>query len=158
MNKQPAKPSFPGGELRAQREAMGFSVDGVYRKIRVAPAFIRAIEQGDFSTIPPGCYALGFLKTYCALLDLDPHRFVDAYHACTKPSNRFLRRSPSNRIILPEWLGELATWAAVCAIIALGWAAYTVVVHPNAAPGEQRVHASTIEDLVVPSAPVDPKQ
>jgi cytoskeletal protein RodZ len=158
MNKPAAKPSFPGGELCARREALGLGVDDVYRRIRIAPAFLRAIEAGDFSAIPAGCYALGFLKTYCALLDLDPHRFLDAYHACTKPSNRFLRRSPSNKIILPDWLSELATWAAVCAIILLGWAAYSVVVHPSAAPGEQRVHAGAVDNLVVPSAPVDLRQ
>ncbi len=157
MTRPASKPLFPGNELQALREALGLTVDDVYRKIRVSPAFIRAIERGDFSTIPAGCYAVGFLKTYCNLLEIDPHRFIDAYHACTKPSNRFLRRSPTNKIILPDWVSELATWAAVCGIFLLAWVAYTVVVHPSA-PGEQRVHAGTIEGLRVPSAPVDPNR
>jgi hypothetical protein len=44
-------------------------------------------------------------------------------------------------------------WAAVCAVIALGWFTYTVVVQPNARPMETRAHAATADDIRVPETP-----
>lgn len=150
------KQAFPGTDLRQRREELGYTVDDVYRKIRVSPTFIRALEAGDMQQMPAPCYAVGFLRTYCQFLELDPDRYIDIYHDATKPSGRFLRRTDTNQIMLPPWMNEVVTWAAVCGIIVLGWVTYAVVVRPAADPGDQRVHAGTTdEDLVVPSAPVN---
>ncbi len=146
--------TFPGSELRVRREELGFSVEDVYRKIRVPINVLQSLETGDVQNLPAACYTVGFLKTYCQLMGICPNRFVDTYQACVRPTTRFLRRAaaPAQPIPRPKWVGELAAWAAVCLVIALGWFAYAVVVRPNADPGDQRALAGTEDGLHVPSA------
>jgi cytoskeleton protein RodZ len=143
--------TFPGSELRARREVLGYSVDDVYRRIRVPIDVIQSLETGDVHKLPSACYTVGFLKTYCQFLEIGPNRFVDTYQACVRPTARFLRRAtPAKDVPHPKWVGELIAWSAVCLVIGLGWFAYAVVVRPNADPGEHRAFAGTQEDLHVP--------
>jgi len=147
--------TFPGAELRARREELGFSVDDVYRKIRVPIHVIQSFETGNVHELPAACYTVGFLKTYCHFLQIGPNRFVDTYQECIRPATRFLRRSapPAKPMPRPKWVVELTAWAVVCLFIAFGWFAYAIVVRPNANPGDQRALAGT-EDaagLHVPS-------
>lgn len=147
--------TFPGNELRARREELGFSVDDVYRKIRVPISVIQSLETGDVHNLPSACYTVGFLKTYCVFLELNPNRFVDTYQACIRPTTRFLRRStttPAKQAPRPKWMAEAMSWVAVSMVIALGWFAYAVVVRPNADPAEQQAHADTAENLRVPAS------
>jgi hypothetical protein len=65
-------PTFPGSELRARREELGFSIYEAFRKTRVPANYIEALEQGDILNLPATCYAAGFLKTYCEFLGLNP--------------------------------------------------------------------------------------
>lgn len=148
--------AFPGHELRARREELGLTSDAVYRRIRVPAQFVESIEAGAVQNLPAACYSVGFLKTYCQLLGLDANRYVDTYQACIRPQKSFLRRTPAEprrKNAPPKWMAEAMAWAAVCAVIALGWFAYTVVVHPNAEPMQDRAHAATADDLHVPATP-----
>lgn len=146
--------AFPGHELRARREELGFSSDDVYRRIRVPAQFVESIEAGAVHNLPAACYSVGFLKTYCQLLGLEANRYVDTYQACARPSAGFLRRSSETRKPAPpRWFADAMAWVAVCAVIALGWFAYTVVVQPNAQPAASRAHAATADDIRVPETP-----
>ena len=150
--------TFPGDELRARREKLGLRSDDIYRRIRVPAHFVESIEAGAVHNLPAPCYSVGFLKTYCQLLNVDANRYVDTYQACVRPQTSFLRRNapeprPSAR---PRWMQEVVTWAAVCCVIALGWFTYTVLVRPNASVTEQRAHAATADDLRVPATPKQP--
>ncbi len=150
---------FPGNELRARREELGFSVDEVYRRIRVPIYVIQSLETGDVQDLPEPCYTVGFLKTYCQFLEMGPNRFVDTYQACVRPTTRFLRRAVSTKHApRPKWITDALTWAAVCMFIALSWFAYSVIVRPNANPDEQRAHAGTIDDLRVPASPLGERE
>ena len=149
--------TFPGAELRARREELGFSVDDVYRKIRVPINVIQSLETGNVHDLPAACYTVGFLKTYCQFLQIGPDRFVDTYQECVRPVTRFLRRStPAKPMPRPKWVAELTAWAAVCLLIAIGWFAYAVVVRPNANPGDQRALAGTEDGLHVPDTTSSP--
>ena len=148
--------AFPGHELRARREELGFSSDDIYRRIRVPAHFVESIETGAVHALPAACYSVGFLKTYCQLLGIEPNRYVDTYQACIRPSTGFLRRSrpdSARKTAPPRWVHEAMAWAAVTAVIALGWFTYTVVVRPNAQPNETRAHAATADDIRVPETP-----
>lgn len=145
--------TFPGSELRARREELGYSVDDVYRKIRVPIHVIQSLETGDVHGLPSVCYTVGFLKTYCQFLEIGPNRFVDTYQACVRPTTRFLRRTAPTKgkgTPRPKWVSELVAWGTVCLVLGLCWFAYAVVVRPNANPADQRALAGTTEELHVP--------
>lgn len=147
--------AFPGHELRARREELGLSSEDVYRRIRVPAQFVESIEAGAVANLPAACYCVGFLKTYCQLLGIEPNRYVDTYQACTRPSTSFLRRkhTDTRKPAPPKWMAEAMAWCAVCAVIALGWFTYTVVVRPNAQPIASRAHAATADAIRVPDTP-----
>lgn len=146
--------SFQGGEIRVRREELGLSVEDVYRKLRIPAGCVRAIEEGAAHRLPEMCYALGYLRTYCLFLDLDPEPFVDELRECRRPAARFLGIAEKDRA-RPPWVDGLLAWAAISAVLLLGWVAYAVVLQPETEPSESRVQAGTV-DMRVPEPPSAP--
>ncbi|NIA14047.1 MAG: helix-turn-helix domain-containing protein [Nitrospiraceae bacterium] len=146
--------SFPGEQLRQRREELGLSVYEAFRNSRVPAQHIEALENGQIEALPGECYAIGFLKSYCDFLQIDPAPFVDSYHEYSRPPvTRFLRRQRSTPDTgMPLWMRDVATWAAITAIVALGWLTYTVIFKPQSNTPETRVEAGTVE-MVVPPVP-----
>lgn len=60
-----------GGILRDARERAGYSLREVASLLRIRHAYLQAMEEGRFKDLPGSVYAVGFLKTYAELLDLD---------------------------------------------------------------------------------------
>ena len=77
-----------GGELRAARERLGWEVDAVAEALRLKPAFIRAIEQGDLAGLPAPAYAVGFVRTYATALGLDPNEAIRRFRGERDEVNR----------------------------------------------------------------------
>ena len=147
---------FPGDDLRQRREALGLSEGDVFRTIYVPVRYVRAMEEGDFSTVPSLCYAAGFVRTYCKFLQLEPERYIDRLHACTQPAHGVLRPdTAASSGSQPAWLQDVIAWAAICALIAFGWFAYSVVFRPNADVNETRVEAGDVDESQTSSAPAD---
>lgn len=68
-----------GRLLRDQREALGHSVADVAQRLRIRPAFIDAIESGQFDRLPGAAYIPAFLRTYATHVGLDPQKVLSAY-------------------------------------------------------------------------------
>ncbi|HDP34768.1 MAG TPA: helix-turn-helix domain-containing protein [Candidatus Hydrogenedentes bacterium] len=146
---------FPGVVLRERREAMGFSIEGARARTHVPPECLRAFESGVFTRMPEQAYAVGFLRTYCRFLDLEPEPFVDQYLVCTRPEkpsgpfNFMKRREHDDNGEMarpyPVWVNNLIVWGAVCAVILLIWLTYTAVVRPLAEDVKGRVEAGAVE-------------
>lgn len=143
--------AFPGNELRERREALGLTVDDVFRKIRIPSHYVTALEDANFRVLPAVSYTVGFLRSYCDFLGLDAPRFMDAFRACVRPaSGRFLGIRRDEAKPLPQWAGEAVAWCAICGVLALCWMAYSMVFQPRSDTTQGRVQAGTIE-LKLPS-------
>ncbi len=70
-----------GSELRAARERLGWEIDAVAEALRLKPAFIQAIEQGDIRNLPGTAYAVGFVRTYATALGLDPNEAIRRFRS-----------------------------------------------------------------------------
>lgn len=70
-----------GETLSTQREAHGKSIQDVERAIKIRAKFIQALEADDFDAIPGDAYVLGFIKSYCDFLGIDPSAFLDMYRS-----------------------------------------------------------------------------
>lgn len=133
---------FPGGELRARRLELGFTVDDVYRKTRIATNHIEAIENGELRALPTSCYVNGFLKSYCHLLEMDADRFIDSFRAAARPEKKkFSFKHYAYFSSPPSWTGEVIAWALVCLVLLCAWTAYNIVVRPDSGPLDGRVQA-----------------
>lgn len=149
--------AYDGGLLRERRETLGLSYRDVYYKTRIPSQYVQAIEAGDFDRFPAACYASGFLRSYCRLLEVEPSPFVKAYETHMAPAPRHIVHRTSDyyqRVARRHW-PDLVTWVAVCTLVALGWLAYQVIVQPSSiSGGPSRVEAAPV-DLAVPPLPDD---
>ena len=140
---------FPGSEIRERRESLGMSVYEAYRHTRVPVKYIDLIERGDVGAMPGECYSVGFLRTYCQFLEMDPDPYVDCMRALSRPAPaRFPRSRAELEKGAPPWMQDLMTWAVIMAVILLGWVTYAVVFRPQADLTEGRVSASVVDGSV----------
>jgi cytoskeleton protein RodZ len=77
-----------GAELRVARERLGWDIDAVAEALRLKPAFIRAIEQGDLAGLPAPAYSVGFVRTYATALGLDPNEAIRRFRGERDDVNR----------------------------------------------------------------------
>ena len=68
-----------GKTLRAAREAKGYTIAQVCDLTHLAPSTIEDLENENFSRIAAPIYGRGFVKLYCAAVDLDPKLMVNEF-------------------------------------------------------------------------------
>jgi cytoskeleton protein RodZ len=64
--------STAGAQLRAAREAAGWSQETVAQQLKLAPRQVRAIEEDDYARLPGRTFVRGFVRNYARLVRLDP--------------------------------------------------------------------------------------
>lgn len=157
--------NFNGGILRERRREMGLSTYDVFRKIRVPVGYIEAIEHSRVHALPPPCYTIGFIKSYCQFLGVESDGIIQSYRACVEmPPREFLKqdRFPSLRIPMLKTSTTLVAWITVWAILGLGWLAYHVILQPHANVKDGQVEAGvrierSSDGMVLPEPPVEPR-
>jgi len=70
--------STAGAQLRAAREAAGWSQETVAQQLKLAPRQVRAIEEDDYARLPGRTFVRGFVRNYARLLRLDPAGVIAA--------------------------------------------------------------------------------
>lgn len=146
--------NFPGHELRLRREELGLSVYEVFRHTRIPARYIESLENSDLNALPGPCYGVGFIRTYCTVLQLEPERYVDTFRSCRRPAPQsFLRRNIEARRAPLLWLNDVLPWVVVMGVVLLGWVAYSVVFSPHADVGDNAVQADTLDFPQTPSPP-----
>jgi cytoskeleton protein RodZ len=146
-----------GEELQSKRVALGLSREDVFRKLRISLEFIHNIESGQLKQCPTNTYTVGFIKSYCDLLNTNPQPYIAELmmeHQVPKSilkqtKERLSKESPDQ----PLWLREAVMWAGVFGIIALGWVTYSLVFQPSTEKDTQQVSADSI-DMRVPKFPM----
>jgi cytoskeleton protein RodZ len=115
-----------GAQLREVRLERGEDLDDVAKALRIKPAYLFGIEQGDLSALPGRTYALGFLRTYADHLGFDGADLVARIKSSVgeltdrtrlrirtpMPENR-LPRTPMVAISLAVVVGIYLAWSYV---------------------------------------------
>lgn len=70
---------YRGRTLKEVRERLGIDLKSVSEETKIHIKFLQAIEEEDFSKLPPLVYLKGFLKAYAKLLHLDPQKVIEGY-------------------------------------------------------------------------------
>src|SRR6266853_1076107 len=70
-----------GAVLRERREELGYDLDAIGEALCIKPIYLAALEQGRAQDLPGPTYAIGFIRAYAQLLDLDADRILDDYKA-----------------------------------------------------------------------------
>ena len=85
---EPYVPSRVGGDLRAARERLGWSLTDVANTLRIRQPYLEAIEEGRLSELPGNAYAVGFVRTYATALGLDPAEISRRFRTEAQEVNR----------------------------------------------------------------------
>lgn len=131
-----------GESWKKKREGMGKSIDDMSSELRVAPKFLRAIEEGNWEGWPVRVFSTGFIRAYARKLSMDPEPVLSEYF-------RFVdeKAGAEPRLqVRPEWLerekqrGSRRTiyTAAAGAVLLLGlvmaWYSTRTIPRPPRAP------------------------
>ncbi|HEX4744340.1 MAG TPA: helix-turn-helix domain-containing protein [Candidatus Limnocylindria bacterium] len=113
-----------GEALRAERERMGLTLEQAAEDTRIREKFLRALENGDYQTLPGAVYTKGFLRNYAEYLDLDPDALILQFQTergapdaprSFEPMRPIMRRSV---ILTPAVLVPVVVLAAVALFLA----------------------------------------
>lgn len=69
-----------GEILRGQREKKSITLDQAAADTRIREKFLKALEDGDYQSLPGAVYTKGFLRNYAEYLDLDQDELVVLFH------------------------------------------------------------------------------
>jgi cytoskeleton protein RodZ len=145
------------GRLRAAREALGMSVADVAAATRIPERHLRALEAGDFASLPARTYVVGFGRSYARVVGLDEESIVrdiaDEYRG-TAPQPDYASTptfAPGDPARVPSrgvaWFG-----AAVAAVLAVAGFVYWQSGHGSGAS-----LPSLLPEASAPAKPVAPK-
>ncbi len=81
-------PAAVGAEIRAAREALGWSIEAVAAALRIRQPYLESIEAGRVKDLPGSTYAMGFLRAYASAVGLDPETLGDRFRAGSAEVNR----------------------------------------------------------------------
>lgn len=68
-----------GTILRDARERKGYDLASAARRLRIRPDILRAIEEGDFASMPPRGYTRNMVNAYARLVGLNPTELTRMY-------------------------------------------------------------------------------
>jgi cytoskeletal protein RodZ len=60
-----------GQDLREQREALGEQLGDIAETLCIRLDFLKALEAGDYDSLPGSAYAVGFVRSYARHLGMD---------------------------------------------------------------------------------------
>ena len=80
-----------GQVLTQAREQMGLTIEDVSQITKIRSKYIRALESGNVYEIPGRVYALGFLKSYCEVLDLNYRELQEYFNANYQEQDEFAK-------------------------------------------------------------------
>ena len=75
-----ARTRSPGEILREERELRALSVQQVADELNLTMHFIRALEADQYEKLPGDVFARGYLRSYAALLQLDPESLSRSFN------------------------------------------------------------------------------
>lgn len=71
--------SFYGSILKEARLRNGLDLDEVSKELHIRTDILLALEEGDFSQIPPQGYSRNMVKTYSRMLGLDANKLTNMF-------------------------------------------------------------------------------
>ncbi|HEY3180869.1 MAG TPA: RodZ domain-containing protein [Casimicrobiaceae bacterium] len=127
--------STAGAQLRAAREAAGWSQEAVAQQLKLAPRQVRAIEDDDYARLPGRTFVRGFVRNYARLVHLDPGAVmaalprVDGTSPLDRPSltavSRPMVELPVASVRRNSWTRWLIPFALLAIVAAAGVYEYT---------------------------------
>lgn len=158
-----------GMQLRARRESLGLSLEDIQKETKIRIKYLRALEEGDESSLPVAVYTRGIVRRYCEVVGLDgaamARKLGEWWQERDEASltERLVRMPGSSHITLRparpgrSW-GVLIVVFALVVVTGLAAAAYYLIILPQAElpPGEEPPITDDPADVEPPGEDPDP--
>lgn len=107
-----------GTLLKNMRLEKGLKVVDVAKKLCIRKQYLEAIEESNYSEIPPFPYGVGFVRSYAGYLGLNSGNIVELYKEETKIKNsaELVIAEPQAKSAMPGGIYILASLAALGAL------------------------------------------
>lgn len=70
-----------GAALRVEREKRGLDMEDAANKLKISARLLRALEEGDETSLPPLAYTKGFIRSYASYVGLSTEEVSEALGA-----------------------------------------------------------------------------
>jgi cytoskeletal protein RodZ len=112
-----------GENLKREREMRGVSLEEIATATRIAPRFLRAIENEQWEQLPGGVFNRGFVRAVARYLGLDEESIVAEYALVVddRPSVPVWTGRPPALPPDRPWLGWLLAAVVVTVVVAASW-------------------------------------
>lgn len=116
-------PALSGVILRSERERQGLEPGHVAKKLGLTLRTLNALELDDYDKLPGAVYVRGYLRRYCALLEIDSQAVVESFNAQLRIRNGEPQVAATGRL---RWSNIGLRWgllalASVLCLLLLWW-------------------------------------
>ena len=142
-----------GTILKSSRLKSKMTLEEISGELCIRKIYLTAIEEGDYETLPPVPYGIGYVRTYARYLGLNPERAVQLYKAASvneepKEIAEDIATAPEINKGSPR---HIIIGAIILAVIYGGWSLYSADMEQ---PTEEVV---TTEEQLISEEPVSEK-
>lgn len=106
-----------GRTLRRRRLELGITIDEVANETKIHRRYIKAIEKSDFAILPHSTQALGFVKRYARLLNLDERTAAQKYLLQRGPFAQSSKKRPNQKVKTPIIGTRFLGWTVFGAVL-----------------------------------------
>lgn len=117
-----------GSELQQERLKREVSLESIAEATKVAPRYLRAMEDGDYAKLPGGVFNRGIVRSYCRYLGLPEEDWLQRFQTFARSEGEedwteFAQNVKRNRVSIQSrnrlrWLGVVVMVLALAILIA----------------------------------------
>ena len=107
-----------GGTLKKARVLRKLTLADVEEATKIRTKYLEAMEENNFSILPPGMYGSAFLRTYARFLELDADELVTGFRGVSGLSPAVTEEDTPYTRVRPARRGR-TVWGFVAALVIL---------------------------------------
>ncbi len=134
-----------GTILKSNRLKQKKNLEDISSELCIRKIYLVALEEGDYETLPPVPYGVGYVRTYARYLGLNPERAVKLYKDASVAEDEIDedKKETSDK-------NKSSSWHIVAGILALGavyggWSWYTMSTTPKTVNIPEQEVVNTVE-------------
>lgn len=104
-----------GTILKSSRLKSEKTLEDISSELCIRKIYLTALEEGDYETLPPVPYGIGYVRTYARYLGLNPERAVKLYKAAAQGEEPEIKEETS---VAPE-ANKSNKWHVIIGVIVL---------------------------------------
>lgn len=127
-----------GTILKSSRLKQKKSMEEISSELCIRKIYLTALEEGDYETLPPIPYGVGYVRTYARYLGLNPERAVKLYKTASAAEEEVVEVQKETPEVNKSSSKHIVVGILALAAIYGGWNWYTLSVAPKVAERVQQ--------------------